>query len=58
MEICSKCESEDIRQQITFMFDPNDPPATFDLNNGTCDDFYYCVECEEECFVDEVKKDN
>ena len=53
---CDVCDSSNITQQVIGMVDPNntfDPAETiFDW-----DDFFYCVECEEECKPIEDGKD-
>jgi hypothetical protein len=53
---CDVCDSSNITQQIIAMVDAN---STFDPMDLTFDydDFYYCVQCEEECKPIEDGKD-
>ena len=50
---CDKCGSTDILQQISMMVDPNDLEcvALVDANDFQWEDFFYCMECEDECSV-------
>tara|TARA_R110000737_G_scaffold346362_1_gene376049 strand:- start:5646 stop:5822 length:177 start_codon:yes stop_codon:yes gene_type:complete len=53
---CDKCNTTNITQQITAMVDANDPMIDSDLSFDY-DDFFWCIECEEECKTIEDKKD-
>jgi hypothetical protein len=44
---CARCGSEDIRQQVSVMLDPNDPPVLVDLSSVYWDDYFYCESCED-----------
>jgi len=52
IEVCSECGSSDIQQQVTFMFNPNEPTKPLDWNDGQCDDYYWCRDCGDECDVE------
>ena len=48
-EVCAECGSSDIRQQATFMFNPNEPAGDISWNDVECDDYYHCMDCRDEC---------
>ena len=55
-EVCDECGGSDIRQQITFMVDPNDVPKSIKLDGEEVwDDYYWCNNCEDECDADYEK---
>ena len=53
--ICSDCGGRDIHQQGSVMVPINEPiePKLDDL---WMDDYYWCMDCEEECTIEEVEK--
>lgn len=52
-EVCGECSSSNIRQQATFMFNPNEPAGDISWNDVECDDYYYCMECKDDCDAEE-----
>lgn len=54
IERCAKCHSENIKQQITFMVDPNNVPQELKIDGMECwDDFFWCDDCKSECSTEE-----
>lgn len=55
---CKKCNSENIQQQITAMVDINTLCAADPWRqlNPIYEDYYWCVECEDECDVVEKEE--
>ena len=54
-DICGTCAGFNIRQQITFMVDPNARVATVDIADAEFSDYYWCNDCEDECAVEETR---
>ena len=47
---CDKCGSEDIKQELAFLTDMNDENIDpHEVAQAHKTDFYFCVDCEEEC---------
>ena len=55
---CNKCGSKDIRQQISLLVDPNDDEciALLEASDFVWDDYFYCMECVDECEIIEDDK--
>jgi hypothetical protein len=53
-EVCDSCGSHDIRQEATFMIDPNDPKHEFNPGDATYQDYYHCMDCGDECGAEYV----
>ena len=53
--ICSECKGKDIHQQGSVMVPINEPiePKLDDL---WMDDYYWCMDCEMECTIEEVEE--
>ena len=52
--ICSDCGGRDIHQQGTVMV-PVNKPIEPKLNDLWMDDYYWCMDCEEECIIEEIE---
>ena len=52
--VCAKCGSDNIQQQATLFLNPNDLEKGLDWDSVIWDDFYWCVECEDECEAKEI----
>ena len=49
---CDKCGSEEVQQEYAFMRpmnNKNDSDYLDDAINAWQNDFYWCVDCDEEC---------
>ena len=53
--ICSECGGRDIHQQGSVMVPINEPIEP-KLNDLWMDDYYWCMDCEEECIIEEVEE--
>ena len=53
-EVCGECGGSNIRQQANFMFDPNEPMDVISWDDVECEDYYFCMDCQDDCHVDEV----
>jgi hypothetical protein len=54
-EVCEKCGTDNIQQQATIMLNPNDLEKELDWNSVTWEDFYWCLDCEEQVFTKEIE---
>jgi hypothetical protein len=58
--ICSKCNGKDIHQQGTVMVPINESKsqskAAKILFDCWMDDYYWCMDCLEECSIEEVEE--
>ncbi len=54
IERCDGCKGTNIEQQVIFMVDPNNIPTTLKIDDATFDDYYFCLDCGDECHVEEV----
>ncbi len=53
IEICDRCGSDDIRQEISFMINPNTYNGSIlDVNHGVWEDYYFCEVCQDTCHVE------
>lgn len=51
---CARCGSDDIKQEVSFMVNPNTYNGEIlDMNDAYWEDFFHCNVCEDECPVDE-----
>ena len=55
MKRCDACKGTNIQQQVMFMIDPNNIPPTLKMGDGTFDDYFYCMDCEDECHVEDFE---
>lgn len=55
MITCSNCGSDDIRQEVSIMVNPN--TTTIDetklLRDMNWEDYFYCEACQDECATDD-----
>jgi len=51
---CTKCGGKDIHQQASIMVEINKETIIPNLDDFTWDDYYYCMDCADECEIDEV----
>jgi len=52
---CAKCSGKDIKQELTFMVNPNTYDEILDINNAWWEeDFYWCEDCNQEVIVEEI----
>lgn len=51
MWVCDNCGSEEVQQEYAFMRPMNDNNSEYcdDAINAWQNDFYWCVDCDEEC---------
>ena len=50
--ICAKCGGQDIRQQASIMVEINKEIIKPEMDNFVWDDYYYCMDCADECQID------
>ncbi len=50
--ICTKCGGQDIHQSATIMVEINKEKIKPELNNFVWEDYYYCMDCADECEID------
>ncbi len=58
--ICSECKGKDIHQQGTVMVPINIPnsedKADQILSDLMMEDYYWCIDCDSECIIEEVEE--
>ena len=51
---CTKCGGKDIHQQASILVEINKEIIKPELDNFVWEDYYYCIDCADECEIDEV----
>lgn len=51
---CHRCKGREVLQQVSLMADPFDQGYEVHLGDADWDDFFYCVDCADECKPREV----
>ena len=54
---CTKCGGKDIHQEASIMVEINKETIVPNLDDFFWEDHYYCVDCADECEIDEVEED-
>lgn len=54
--ICTKCGGKDIHQSATIMVEINKETIVPNLDDFVWEDYYYCIDCADECEVEEEKE--
>ena len=53
--ICSECKGKDIHQQGTIMLPINESNMVYNLDDLEWDNYYWCMDCDLECIIEEVE---
>lgn len=52
---CTNCGGENLKQEISFMVNPNTyDGSVLDMNDAQWEDYFYCDDCEDETHVEEI----
>ena len=57
--ICNECQGDNILQQVSVFVDLKDlkePDFRLDLGGMFFDDYYHCIDCQQEVRVTEVEE--
>ena len=53
---CTKCGGKDIHQQASILVEINKEIIKPELEDFLWEDYYYCIDCADECEVDEEEE--